>query len=100
MGKRSFSHKTGDGIEPCPECQNRQQFVGRSQQFSEDCCDVWVVCACGFDPTAEDTGNRMEDVWGSLDADTLYAALENCWNQPLRERRTVTVPVRLPESVK
>lgn len=94
MGNRAFSHKTGDGVEPCPECKNRQHFIGEARQIAEDCCEVWVICVCGFDPTADNTADRMEDVWGSLDAGTLSCALENCWNEPLRERsvQTVTTP--------
>lgn len=78
MGKRTFRHKTGEGIEPCPKCSNRQEFVGHSMQVSEDCCEVWISCKCGFEPGP---GHRMEDVWGSLDTGTLSCALQNCWNQ-------------------
>ena len=90
--KRSFKHKTGEGIEPCPDCKNREQFIGVSQQVAEDCCEVWVTCACGYDATEGRPGDRMEDVWGSLDAGNLYAALESCWNEPLRRRGGPTVP--------
>jgi hypothetical protein len=81
VGSKAFTHKTGIGVEQCPKCQNRQSFVGHSLQVSEDCCEVWVACECGYTPGSE---FRMEDVWGSLDAETISAALANCWNEPLR----------------
>lgn len=80
MAKRAFRHKTGDGIEPCPKCANRIAFVGLSQQVAEDLCEVWVTCKCGYAPGPE---HRMEDVWGSLDPETLSCALQNCWNAAL-----------------
>lgn len=89
--KRPFRHKTGEGVEACPGCENRQQFIGLSQQVSEDCCEVWVRCVCGYDATEGRPGDRMEDVMGSLDADNLVCALENSWNEPLRRRGASTV---------
>lgn len=89
MGRRAFNHKTGEGVAPCPTCGNHRSFVARSNQIAEDLCEVWIVCVCGFDPTAEAGEKRMEDVWGSLDPPTIWAALENCWNEPLTEKAEV-----------
>lgn len=80
MGKRTFRHQTGEGIEPCPKCTNHQEFVGVTQQVAEDCCEVWIVCKCGYDPSQGNDRYRLEDVWGALDAPTLSCALHNCWN--------------------
>lgn len=73
MGKRAIS-LNGDAA-PCPKCANTRKFVAHSQQVCEDGCEVWVVCKCGFDPTAEQTGHRVEDVWGTLDAANINTAL-------------------------
>jgi hypothetical protein len=89
--KREFRHRTGEDIEACPSCKNRQHFIGLSQQVAEDLCEVWVRCICGYDATEGRSGDRMEDVMGSLDAGNLVCALENCWNEPLRRRGHPTV---------
>jgi hypothetical protein len=89
VGRRAFNHKTGECVAPCPTCGNHRSFVARSDQVAEDLCEVWIICVCGFDPTAEATENRMEDVWGSLDPQTIWCALENCWNEPLTEKAEV-----------
>jgi hypothetical protein len=91
MGRRAFNVKNVDDIEPCPKCGNRERFVGMAQQVAEDLCEVWIVCVCGYDPTEGRSGDRMEDVWGSLDGATLACALSNCWDEPLRERSAPTV---------
>jgi len=88
--KREFYHRTGKGVEACPDCKNRQRFIGLSQQVAEDLCEVWVRCICGYDATQG--RDRMEDVMGSLDSANLVCALENCWNEPLRRRAGPTVP--------
>lgn len=84
MGKRAFQLKSADVAEPCPKCGNRQNFVARAAQVAEDCCDVWVTCRCGFDATAEKGAYRLEDVWGSLDPETISMALECSWNDVVR----------------
>lgn len=62
-------------VMPCPQCGNDQAFVGRAERCAEDCCEVWIECGqCGHDPTVG-TGDRLEDVWGSLDEATLRTAL-------------------------
>jgi len=79
MGQKKFCAK-GD-IQPCPKCGNKIEFVAKSNQVAEDCCEVWVVCVCGFDPTAENTNARVEDIWGSLDESTIICALDASWNE-------------------
>lgn len=77
MATRKFTLLDGV-VEPCPKCGNTTTFVARAEQVAEDCCDVWVTCVCGYDPT-DGTGDRLEDVWGSLDKGTIFAALECGW---------------------
>ena len=88
---RKVQYKENKFIEPCPECGNNTEFNIHSQQVAEDCCDVWVKCKCGFDPTAEDTMNRLEDVWGSLDNGTCQDAIVFTWNDILREKAETDV---------
>jgi hypothetical protein len=47
----------------------------------EDCCEVWLRCgSCGQEP---DPDHRREDVWGSLDLETIACLGQdwNCWVQ-------------------
>jgi len=70
---------------PCPKCGNFREFVAHSDYCAEDCCNVWVECGeCGFDPTQEDTGYRLEDVWGGCGDNNIIAAI-SCWDDALRE---------------
>ena len=80
---RKFRINPRPSIPACPKCGNAAEFVGKAAQVAEDCCEVWVECVCGFDPTAENTGDRVEDVWGSLDNDTLATALAWSWSEPI-----------------
>lgn len=73
-------------ITPCPKCGNNSLFTARSQQVGEDICEVWVACQCGYDPTKGNTDHRVEDIWGSLDQDTVMCALLNSWNYPLAQQ--------------
>lgn len=84
MGKKAFKLARADVAEPCPKCKNTQTFTAHSSQFAEDCCEIWIVCRCGFDPTADKTGHRMEDVWGSLDPESISVAVECSWNDVVR----------------
>jgi DNA-directed RNA polymerase subunit M/transcription elongation factor TFIIS len=59
---RKINFKPNDVVEKCPKCGNNTAFTIHSQQVAEDYCNVWAVCKCGYDATAEDTGNRIEDV--------------------------------------
>ena len=71
---------------PCPKCGNNREFTAYSAQVAEDGCDVWVVCKCGYDPTAGEIGSRYEDVWGGTDNGNVVMALE-CWNDAIREAK-------------
>jgi len=51
-------------ITPCPKCGNNTKFKAYSYQVADDCCNVWVKCECGYDPTICKTEYRYEDVWG------------------------------------
>lgn len=70
----------GDGVEPCPSCGNNTQFVAKSMQSCEDSCEVWVECQCGYDPTLDVIGSRLECVWGTLDKGNVGACLSS-WNE-------------------
>jgi len=76
--------KDNNWIVKCPLCGNNTIFKAHSQQVSEDCCDVWVECECGYDPTAEKTGCRFEDVFGGVHEDNVRVALE-CWNDAIND---------------
>lgn len=84
MGMKPFSLKENTQIEKCPKCGNNTEFTAKSEYCAEDCCEVWVVCKCGYDPTAYKIGHKMEDVWGSLDKGNIYAALD-IWNEEILE---------------
>lgn len=87
MGQKRFELKPNDKVEKCPKCGNNTEFVGHAQQVAEDCCDVWVVCKCGYDPTEGKCGHRLEDVWGSLDKDTIAMAL-TVWDDEILQLTT------------
>lgn len=86
MGKREFMIKAGS-VPACPKCGNQDSFVAQSDQFSEDCCEVWIECECGYDPTLLDTDTRMEDVWGVLDEETIRNALSCTWIDLVRPKQ-------------
>lgn len=77
---REFKVAEPGRVFPCPRCGNDTRFRAHSMQVAEDCCEVWVECVCGYDPTENETGGRLEDVWGSLDKDTIRAAL-GLWDE-------------------
>lgn len=83
MGSKAFNLSENTRIAPCPKCGNNTSFVAHSQQVAEDCCEIWIKCKCGYDPTAENTSNRMEDVWGSLGKEEIICALDCSWNEPI-----------------
>lgn len=80
MSCRSVKFKEGSVITPCPKCGNKTEFVAKSDYCAEDCCEVWIVCKCGFDPF--EGGNRLEDVWGGVGDDNVKWAI-NEWNELL-----------------
>jgi len=66
-----------DAVKPCPKCGQKTQFVAKSQQVTEDGCEVWVECICGHDP--HEFNERLESVMGGCDEDNIRMALD-CWN--------------------
>ena len=82
MSKRTFTLIKGYAYK-CPQCLNDTKFIGRSEQCAEDLCEVWIECVCGFDPTANNTGLRMESVMGQLSKEAIWESVENCWNNPI-----------------
>lgn len=89
MGQKKFNLKVNSEIEKCPKCGNNTSFVAHSEQVCEDGCEVWIVCKCGFDPTSEKCGHRLEDVMGSLDRPTILDALQ-IWNEEVLESQPLT----------
>lgn len=83
MSIRKVKYKQNEFIKPCPKCGNNTEFTIRSEQCAEDCCDIWAICKCGYDPTAENTMNRVEDVWGGVDDDNCQDAIRFAWNETL-----------------
>lgn len=85
MTERKVSFKKGGDIRPCPECGNTTHFTIKSDYCAEDCCEVWAVCKCGYDPTAEAKGfgNRFEDVWGGCDDHNCHNAILFAWNETI-----------------
>jgi hypothetical protein len=81
--RRNFTVKNG-GIEPCPQCGNALEFVGIAERCAEDCCNCWIECKCGYDATAADHGERLEDVWGEISKDTLPAMIQ-IWNELIQK---------------
>ncbi|UDL04020.1 hypothetical protein [Marinobacter sp. CA1] len=82
MNTRRFKLKNNTSVRCCPQCGNNQVFTAHSDYCAEDCCEVWVVCKCGYDPTSEKSGFRLEDVWGGVDDANIMDAL-SCWNDAL-----------------
>ena len=86
MAKRAFRVTKSGIATPCPKCGNDRDFVARSRQVSEDCCECWVECKCGYDPTADDTNKRVEDVWGDVSRDVIPGLLRSAWDQVLSKQ--------------
>ncbi len=85
MFTRPVLLKKNKSILKCPKCGNNRRFEAHSDHCCEDSCDVWVVCKCGYDPTTELWGYRVESVMGSLDLNGVQEALLYSWNEALRE---------------
>jgi len=90
VGQKKFNLKENTQIESCPKCGQNTEFVAHSMQCSEDCCEIWIKCRCGYDPTEENTGHRMEDVWGSLGKEEITCALDCSWNEPIQILKQLT----------
>lgn len=82
MGQKKFNIKANNVVCVCPKCGNNTEFVAHSEQCGIDTCDVWIVCKCGYDPTQGKIGHRMEDVWGTLDKETISVAID-VWNDEI-----------------
>lgn len=89
MGQKNFELKPNSRIEKCPQCGNNTEFIAHSEQVAEDGCEVWVVCKCGYDPTQYKIGHRLEDVWGTIDRDTIAIALD-VWSDEISDSITNT----------
>ena len=88
MSIRSVKYKQNKFIKPCPKCGNNTEFTIRSEQCAEDCCEVWAICKCGYDPTSYEeagSGNRIEDVWGGVDDANCQDAIRFAWNDTLND---------------
>ncbi len=96
MSERRIQLKPNSFVDPCPKCGNTTVFTIHSRQWAEDCCEIWAVCGCGFDPTAENTGHRLEDVWGGCSDENARAALA-CWNEALADLPAEAPPSFRPE---
>lgn len=59
MNTRKVKYKPNEFITPCPKCGNNTEFTVYSDYCAEDCCEIWAVCKCGFDPTTEEKGNDI-----------------------------------------
>ena len=81
---RQVKLNQNDIVDKCPKCGNNTEFEAHSAQVSADCCEVWVVCTCGFDPTSELFGSRYEDVFGGTTDRNVRIALD-CWSDCIFE---------------
>jgi hypothetical protein len=82
MNSRRFKIGNPDSIKKCPKCGNNSEFTARSDYCAEDCCNIWIECQCGYDPTEENPSGRLEDVWGVLDVENISMAVD-CWNEEI-----------------
>ena len=85
---RRFILGKNEQIRPCPRCGNNIEFVAYSQQCAEDCCEVWVDCKCGYDPTFNNGMFRFEDTWGGTDKGNCLVALD-CWNDAIEHNQQI-----------
>lgn len=85
MTQRKVKYKPNDVISKCPKCDNNTEFTIKSDYCAEDCCEIWAVCKCGYDPTQEEgySGYRLEDVWGGVSDDNCQDALTLSWNETI-----------------
>lgn len=89
MSTKKFKVKNPETVQPCPKCGNQTEFIGQSAQVSEDSCDTWVECVCGYDPTVGSWGYRYEDVWGGCNVENLTMALE-VWNEMILNQKSIS----------
>jgi hypothetical protein len=74
MAKKAYRWK--DARHACPDCGNTTDFVCRSEQVAEDCCEVWIECKCGHKPTDH---YHIEDVWGDVGPEMATWAIRDSW---------------------
>lgn len=82
MSSRRIRLSENNTVTRCPKCGQNRVFTLHAVQFSEDCCETFVVCVCGFEATSGSKGDRYENVWGELDEPAARVAL-SCWNDAL-----------------
>jgi len=90
---RTLRFQRSSNIALCPKCGNKTEFKFHSQQVSEDCCEVWAECKCGYDPTSYDQAGslyRLEDTMGGCDDDNCFAAI-GCWNDAIYHLQSKSV---------
>jgi hypothetical protein len=87
MGQTRFNIKNNGSICACPKCLNDKEFICKSRQVAEDCCEVWVECKCGFDPTFGNGMKRLEDVWGERGRGQIVTCLD-IWSDEIKELET------------
>ena len=79
--------KPNERYDACPKCGNNTEFTCHSEQVAEDCCEVWVVCKCGYDPfNIIGPSYRFEDAMGGTYKEIFLAALD-CWNDAVRKHQ-------------
>lgn len=78
----------------CPACRNRVDFRIHSNQVAEDGCEIWAECQCGYDPTFDRSGERVESVMGVIEEPDVTNAL-NVWTQLVQEDRKAGRPVTM-----
>lgn len=85
MSSRRIKLKANESVAKCPKCGNNTDFTIYSDYCAEDCCEVWAECKCGYNPTANDTSNRLEDVWGGCDDNNCLDAIRFSWTDVIEE---------------
>jgi len=91
MTTRKVKYKSNETILKCPKCGNNTEFEIVSDYCAEDCCEIYAVCKCGYDPTQEPSamGNRLEDVWGGCSDENCKDAILVSWNETLELNQSV-----------
>lgn len=77
MAERKLQFKPEAGVTPCPNCGNTSNFTIVAERAAEDCCDVYLRCACGEHPDSE---HAIEDVWGDT-SPAMAAEAIGPWNE-------------------
>jgi hypothetical protein len=75
-------------ISKCPKCGNNTRFHAHSVRGGEDFCELFVVCKCGYDPSSDVWGHRVESVMGELSRFNIEQALFYGWNAAIEDLAT------------